>query len=132
MDRKKLLKRATFLVFTIFILNYLANYFYWYSSIPYFDMIMHFLGGFWLVLIYVYLFYPKVPSIFTIVGIVLWVLLIGILWEVFELYFVNYVAENPFNLPDTISDLFFDLLGGFLAFLYYLKRIMVSKESGVQ
>jgi len=132
MDRKKLLKRATFLIIAIFLLNYLANYFYWYSSIPYFDMLMHFLGGFWLVLIYVYLFDSKQASILTLIKIVLWVLIIGVLWEFFELYFVNYVAENPFDLPDTISDLFFDLFGGSLAFLYCMKRIMLSNESGVQ
>jgi hypothetical protein len=132
MDRKKLLKHTAFLIIAIFLLNYLANSFYWYSSILYFDMFMHFLGGFWLALIYIYLFNTKKATSLTFAKMALWVLVIGLLWEFFELYFVNYVADNPFDLSDTLSDLFFDLFGGSLAFLYCIKRIMLSKESGVQ
>ena len=46
MDRKRLFKIAAYLIATLFLLNYAATKLYWYSSIWWFDMPMHLLGGF--------------------------------------------------------------------------------------
>jgi len=125
MDRKKLLKRAIYLIFFIFIVNFLANKFYWYSSIWYFDMIMHFLGGFWLGLVCFYLFSLKIFSqefFHAAFKVSVFVLFIGLGWEIFELVFNNIVAQNPFNYLDASSDIFFDLSGGLCAILYIWKK----------
>src|ERR1035437_2761720 len=123
MCKKKLFLRFTLLIVFIFLLNSLAGEFHWYSSIWYFDMPMHFLGGFWLGLFFLWFFYPNNLSFKLIFKIILCVLLIGILWELFELFFVNYVGQLSFNTLDTTSDLSFDLVGGFSSILYFFKRI---------
>ncbi len=124
MERKEFRKTVAGLIAVIFVLNFLANKFYWYYSIWYFDMIMHFLGGLWVALAYLYL-----VSATDINQRLVWktlgaVLLIGVGWEIFEFYFINHVAENPFDQVDTLSDLFFDLLGGSGAIIYFKNKIL--------
>lgn len=130
-DRKKLLIRLALLIFFIFLVNLVALKFYWYYSIWYFDMIMHFLGGLWLGLAFIWLFSAKELTSKLIFKIILSVLLIGFLWEIFEIIFYNYVAENPFIILDTVSDICFDLTGGILAVIYFLKRIMFKQKSAI-
>jgi len=44
---------------------------------------------------------------------------VGFLWEVFEIYFeVTYFSDGFVYWTDTLSDLFFDLFGGFLGIKY--------------
>ena len=89
-------------------------------------MLMHFLGGFWLGLAFIWFLFGKNISFELscrfICKIILGVLLVGIFWEVFEFYFINYVAQNSFDTLDTISDIFFDLSGGLCAILYIWKK----------
>jgi len=131
MDSRKLLIRLIFLIFFIFLLNYLSLGFYWYSSVWYLDMPMHFLGGFWLGLALIWFFRLKEISLGLILKIILGVLLIGILWEIFEIVINKTITGNSFNIFDTTSDIFFDLAGGFFAVFYFLKRIMPIKENAV-
>ncbi len=125
MDRKRLLKRLVALIVFIFIINFIAGALYWYYSIWWFDMPMHFLGGFWLGLGYIWLFWPEDIASFAVIWkLIAAVLTIGILWEIYEIGVNNLIARNPFNALDTISDLFFDLAGGTVALLYAFKGIM--------
>lgn len=124
MDSKKLLKILVALILFILIVNFLANKFHWYFSIWYFDMIMHALGGLWVGFAALYLFTPKDLSWKTICLVLLGVVFVGAGWEAFEFVFYNNLAQNPFNNFDTFSDLFFDLMGGTVAILYYFKRIL--------
>ncbi len=123
-DRKKLSKSLFYLMFFIFIVNSLAVKFYWYSSVWYFDMPMHFLGGLWVGLALVYIFSPKQKNFTAFLKILALVLFIGVGWEVFEFIFNNVIAQNSFNVLDTVSDIFFDCAGGTLAVLYYFLRVM--------
>lgn len=98
-------------------------------------MPMHFMGGLWLGLSFIWLFSTKEVSAMSVISIILCILVVGVIWEVFELYFINHIAQNPFNLLDTLSDLFFDLAGGFFALVYLARkviRIMPRAESRVQ
>ena len=134
MDSKKLTKRLIYLILFILVVNFLSNKFYWYYSVWYLDMIMHFLGGFWVGLLAIYLFPPKdyAFDVKTILKILLFVLLIGVGWEIFEILVNDVLARNPFNTLDTLSDIFFDLSGGAFAILYFLKRIIMPiKEDTV-
>lgn len=132
MNSRKFLIRLLSLIFIIFLLNYLASQFYWYTSIWYFDMIMHFLGGVWLGMAIIWLsfkynFNSSIDfNFFT--KIILGVLFIGIFWEIFEIVLNNYTTQNDFNILDTLSDLFFDLAGGFFVILYFFKKIMPIKK----
>ncbi len=101
--------------------------FYWYSSIWYLDMPMHFLGGVWIGLFSVYLFPPKEDSLKSILKILFIVLFIGISWEIFEILVDKFITQNSFNPLDTASDLFFDFAGGLFAIFYYFKRIISIK-----
>src|SRR6185369_1088754 len=101
MDRKNLIKYLICLIFFILIVNFFANKFYWYFSIWYFDMFMHFLGGFWAALACLYLFPPKDSSFNSILRIWFLVLCIGIGWEVFEILVNDVIIRNTFNPLDT-------------------------------
>lgn len=123
MDRKRLFKILAYLVILIFLVNYVAVRLYWYNSIWYFDMPMHFAGGLFLGLAFVWLLNIQSISIKVVFKIILGVLLIGVGWEIYEIVVNNIIAQNPFNTLDTISDVFFDLAGGTTAVLYYLTKI---------
>lgn len=147
MDRKKFFKKVATLVILISLLNYVAVKLYWYSSIWYFDIIMHFLGGFWLGIFLIWLFSFRNPSLGFYLGepngikvwidwkliakIVFAVLFIGIIWEFYEIVVNDNFAQQPFNTLDTLSDVFFDLAGGISALFYlffFLLKDAVSKK----
>jgi len=90
---------------------------------------MHFLGGIWLGLAFIWLFKIEKISFKLILKIILGVLLISILWEVFEIILDKNITGNSFNTLDTISDISFDLAGGFFAVLYFLRKIMSIKKN---
>ena len=123
MERKKLVKRLVYLIFFILVVSFLANKFYWYSSIWYFDMFVHFLGGLWIGLLGFYILLIKKNSSHEIFKILLFVLCIGIGWEVFEVLVNDVITRNPFDYLDTTSDIFFDILGGFCVILYIWKKL---------
>ncbi len=131
MDKQKLFKRIVFLMLFIFLANNVALELYWYYSIWYFDMLMHFLGGLWEGLFFIYVFYVRKQILTHLFSIILFVLLIGILYEVFE-FFLSVISHDPFSILDTTSDIFFDLLGGSFAILYFFKRITSIKENALQ
>jgi hypothetical protein len=106
--------------------------FYWYSSIWYFDMPMHFLGGIWLGLISIYLFPLKNYSLKSIFKIFFIVLLVGVAWEVFEILVNRLTIQDSFNTLDTISDICFDSAGGLFAIFYFLKKVMFVEKNAVQ
>ncbi|OGI46772.1 hypothetical protein A2121_00185 [Candidatus Nomurabacteria bacterium GWB1_40_6] len=133
MDRKKLVKHLVFLMFFIFIADILAQKLHWYFSIWWFDMLMHFGGGFWVGLFFIWFFSIKDLPIFQlsfekidfklILKVLLFVLFFGILWELFEVFVHNYIAQDPFSVLDTTSDIFFDFGGGLCAILYLWKKL---------
>ncbi|MBP9715483.1 MAG: hypothetical protein KBD52_03290 [Candidatus Pacebacteria bacterium] len=131
MDKRKLSIRICLLVIFIFVTNFLAGKFHWYSSLPWFDMFMHFLGGFWLALGVMYIFPPKINSSLSILKILLGVFVIGLLWEFFEVIVDANFSKKIFDVKDTLSDLCFDLAGGLVALLYFFKRIGVKPENKV-
>jgi hypothetical protein len=97
---------------------------------------MHTMGGCFVGFLGIYLLYYKSEntevSLKKILQILLFVLIVGILWEVFELCFYNLLARNSFNVLDTTSDIFFDLSGGILAILYYSKQILLNVQNKVE
>ena len=121
---------AFILFFLIFILtNFaLALYFKLYYLFWWLDIIHHFLGGIWLILFFNFLMKrfritliserQRAALFLALIGLVA---LIGVGWEFFEFILNRYVMSIGFlGYEDTLSDLFFDLLGGVLAFLVIL------------
>ncbi len=120
--RRKLALESFLLVIAIFAVNLLANKFYWYVAIPWFDMLMHFLGGVFLALatgaFFAKLFLGK-PFLHILPALLASVLLFGTLWEAFE-YSVQSIITfaHLASIPDSFSDIIFDLLGGFVGTLF--------------
>jgi hypothetical protein len=90
-----------------------------YFSIPLYDVFMHILGGVGIGL----LVGAIIKSDFDAIAskgskIVLGVLVIGIVWELFEIIFnvAGYPLWSKAYFLDTVKDLFDDCLGGLIAF----------------
>ncbi|PIR70482.1 MAG: hypothetical protein COU46_01250 [Candidatus Niyogibacteria bacterium CG10_big_fil_rev_8_21_14_0_10_42_19] len=123
------------LLFFILFTHALAVFYNLYNLIGPLDVVLHFIGGFWLGASAFYFLYkmkpgwvsqPYIVSLLFIVGVSA---IFGILWEFFEyasdqfFYFfhVTKMSLAQPGLADTLSDLFFDLMGGLLAALYFLR-----------
>ena len=130
MSPKKILIYLTTLMFFMFGGNFLTTKFYWYYSIWWFDIVMHFLGGFWVGLFFVFLFLRK-GNIPKFVYIIFLSLFIGVLWEAFEFWMHNIIAGIPFSITDPLSDILFDLVGACLAVFYFSKFIMPREENKI-
>ena len=95
------------------------------------DILLHFLGGFWLGLLALYLLKDKnifSQPYFSLLLVLALVALGGVLWEIGEYILDELVLESvgmaqlqP-GLEDTISDLISDLIGGALASFIFQKR----------
>lgn len=116
-ERKKILTQSAIILYFIVFLDILAKIFYWYYTIWWFDILMHFLGGVFIFFLLSYLFYNKRKILFLLVG----VLVIGLFWEVFEFIFNNRIGGMVFEWGDTLFDLVFDALGGITGFFLVKK-----------
>lgn len=122
MNRTLIFHRMAYLIAFIFFVNLVAVKLYWYSLVWYFDMPMHFLGGVWLGLAMFWLLKSKEFSGKNIFLIFLGVLVVGVGWEIFEIVVDRALRGGEFNVLDTMSDIFFDLAGGFSVVLYYFRK----------
>lgn len=126
---KPLLKDIFVLAIVVACMHYAALELYLYWTTDWFDILMHFLGGFLIGLLAVFLFYtsgyvqfPKdhVGSAFAIV--LSSVLVVGLGWELWELFlgWTDVLADRG----DTILDVIMDTFGGVCAFLYASRHIV--------
>lgn len=122
MNKKKLGFFVVFLVFFILLINWLAMEFHWYYFLPWFDIPMHFLGGFWVAILFIFLLPLRKYSFKYVFLILSCVLFVGVLWELFEITLNSITLRDSFDRIDTISDLLFDLLGGFIALFIFHKK----------
>ncbi len=111
---------VSFLVFLLFI-HIFASIAHLYWLIDWVDMPMHFLGGFWVAMVFFYLNqkFFKIQNFWTTVIMTLsFVALIGVFWEFFEFLYDFFIFSKEYfgvfqrGISDTMSDLFFDLIGG--------------------
>lgn len=121
------------LILGIFILNALAGYLFWYDIFPWFDNMMHFLGGFWVGLATLTLFWDTIHSqqniYLQLAFIVLSVLFVGLVWEVYEFGVQGIMQVTGIaSIPDSISDLVFDTLGGMGAFFVAMHKTKKLKN----
>jgi hypothetical protein len=128
--KQKFFKSFSIWLFFVFILNTLANFFFWYSSIKEFDMLMHFLGGFTASLFSFWFVYKKCvlwieegnsAKVFRV--LLLMVIIIALLWEIMEFTVQGFFDVKILaNIPDSFSDLAFGALGGVVGFMYLLRK----------
>ena len=103
------------LIILIALLHYLALDRAYYWTIAWYDIMMHFLGGLWVAL--AVLWVARTERIAFLVScrwksILAAVLVVGILWEVYELLFGLTFVSDPEYWGDTTLDLVMDLIGG--------------------
>ncbi|MEK7148379.1 MAG: hypothetical protein AAB770_00510 [Patescibacteria group bacterium] len=107
---------VAFLVF-IAIVNGLAYANYWYWTMRWFDMPMHFAGGAWLAAFGVWWQYSRLgvaPKDFiSLLGVCfIFAFGVGLLWEAYEAVVSFLTVEHINAMSDTLSDILFDILGG--------------------
>lgn len=112
-----------------FTMIYEWHFYYWWV-----DMILHFAGGFWVLVLarYVANHYNIEMSgahrdVARFLVFISFVAFVGILWEFFEFILDRYITFTGFTylarvFEDTLLDLVLDILGGTIAFLLYFKN----------
>ncbi len=125
-SRAQLARKLLFVILAILAVNSIAIYFYWYSQIWWFDMPMHFAGGFFLGLLGCWgikFIHRHITSLATLaITVIGFVLIVGGGWEAYE-YGVQDITHAILANPlDSVSDIFFDLSGGTCALLYLLRK----------
>lgn len=117
MQSRSFPKALLILIISIAVVNFLAEIYSWYWRMRWFDAPMHFAGGVWLAATALWIQYERkgnplpnfnkilVTSLVAAVGI-------GFLWEVFEALLSLKLLGHINAMPDTLSDLFFDTVGG--------------------
>lgn len=130
------MKKALIALAIIFIINVFSLYYGWYLEWDWFDISMHYLGGFFVAMFMAYYLRDRlVPGIniknaLIIVGATLF---IGVVWEFAE-FIANQILIEPFyrwfglrtyfmgDLKDTITDLLMDTLGSItFMFLHFIR-----------
>ena len=124
MSRKKLFNRLGILVIGIFTINTLANVFFWYQSIWWLDLVMHFLGGLFVALLIVwvlYVIFKKLTPQFVFWYIVFGVLIIALSWELFEFsIWTLFNLKEIINIQDSVTDVITGSLGSIVGAIYFL------------
>ncbi len=128
-----------FVILGIAISHFIALKFYLYWALPWFDIMMHFLGGFWFGFIFLwFLFFSKYVQVskrddlkYFIILALLSAFSVGVAWEIFEyLAGLSFVGGEGFF--DTILDLIMDSVGGVVSAMilhrYYKKPTSIEIE----
>ena len=129
MLRKHLLSKLAYSIVTLAVVNQLATFFHWYNLVWWFDMPMHFLGGFAVFYFSAILWLPArkwVSDWRFLYEAVITTVLIGVLWEGLELYLYIHYGTPAFVTLDSISDVVFDLAGALFA-AYLSVRLLENK-----
>lgn len=108
-----------------FHLSVLQFYLYW--RFWWFDILTHFLGGLWVGISFLWLFFQservniiKNNKNYNLAVAFLASLFVGIMWEVFEYYSGIAVSDASNYAIDTATDISFGLIGGFAAYCIFV------------
>jgi hypothetical protein len=123
--KKKIFRALTSVYVLMAVLFAVGSLYGFFATIWWYDIPLHFLGGLWVSFsgVYIYLFSnffskPKTTKKTLFYSAFLTVLLLGIMWEIFEYCTGLSVRWYYSNELDTIKDIFMDLLGAILAYVY--------------
>lgn len=132
----------TLVILTLVVLagHGLGSIFSLYQAVPWFDMLMHALGGAWLASVFAVRGPLRFPSFFrelslrrSMLHIIFLVLIAGTLWEIYEygfaLWAIAQFGDLGFFQPliDTLSDLLLDVVGAAaVALLLFPKKREIS------
>ena len=111
------------LIVFIAVVNLMAEIYYWYWRMRWFDKPMHFLGGVWLASTAIWLWYGRKglrqSNFLKILGIsLLGAFGVGLLWELLQAGLGLETVGHVSRLSSSLSDLLFDVLGGMAAAIW--------------
>lgn len=123
MLKSTLFKRSFFLLFLLGIADFFANKLYLYWTLWWFDNFMHFFAGVCVAMFTVLVwqnFLDKNLSFIKAISVsILLSLIVGIIWEDFELYFrTTQLFPISAYFYDTATDLVLDIFGGIFGGIY--------------
>ena len=126
---QRLVKNASIIGILIFVVNLLANRFYWYTTIFGFDKFMHTLGGAFIIFIIASVYIKELRELRPwqiFVVLTLGAFVVGLIWEYYE-YLVQAFVKTVHlaDIPDSIGDLIFDVLGGSIGSFFV---ILINKR----
>lgn len=94
---------------------------------------MHFLGGFWVASVCLWIFYgnylfkvSKPSRVRVFAAAILFSIVMGVAWEVFEL--ATDIILFPEYIPDSVLDMVMDIVGGFFAYLFYIRNYYLHEQ----
>ena len=111
----------------IFFLNLVASYFSWYTSVWWFDMLMHFSGGLFLGCAVLLFSYSRKVSFFgsedhpDYKRMLIVPLISIIIWELIE-YSLSRYGGDPFYILDSISDACLGFAGVLVVLSFSVKK----------
>lgn len=131
-SKQKIIKKLATIIVFLAIISFLASKFYWYYAIWWLDIPMHFLGGVVVSFLFFYIFYSwllnKNFSKKLFLSLI-FVLIVGLGWEIFEYIFNNLIKGDLFYLKDTLEDLFFDILGSIVGFFVCYNPVVEFRKN---
>lgn len=125
------------LLYSILILHILGNVLGWYYTIPHFDTLMHFLGGFWVAMFLVYLIKKyakdlfrqnKLKEILFLIGITM---IIGFFWELYEFLADTFIFNKALFMQQSVVDTITDLIADFFGVLAYFLSRRIFKDLNI-
>jgi len=139
--QERILKLLFIVIWVLALVHMTAEYYYLYWTVRWFDILTHFLGGLWVGIAVVWVWYFSgyvrkmyMPDKSTVFVALLGGLLVGLLWELYE-YIVWIVTDAglPFGyIGDTILDLIMDITGagvGFLILQYFVLKKPIEAQA---
>lgn len=116
---KNIFLSAGFILVLFLISNYIFEPTYLYYEIWWLDIPMHILGGAGFSALFISILNYQNRKI-TFSKIIIAVMIIGVLWEIYEYSIHIFLGRDWNGMLDTIKDLFDDFLGA--SFAYYLSN----------
>ncbi len=137
MMQTKLFRNAFVFLCIIGILNYAGDKLYLFDSIQGYDVVLHLLSGSLIGMVvfltWDYFGLPKLNRNTMIVVTVFLALVIGIVWECYELYFgITFLSDGAAYFFDTGKDLLMDVIGGFLGALHSLLVLKTDMQKNAR
>ena len=124
MFKNKLFKHAFGVLILFGLLIFMADKLYLYWTVIWMDLVMHFLGGVWVVLVILWIWSIRKNFILpnktkTLKICIVGVMIVGLLWEVYELLIGAVRPSEGYRYwADTSSDLIMDYVGAIFGGFY--------------
>ncbi len=121
MSRKALLSATLIIAILFACLHLVAITFSLYWTVHWYDILMHFFGGFTLGVFAIFLSQYQSRSWRSFLLIFAVVMSLALVWEVFEYVYGIAVVAGENYIPDTLQDILMDSLGVGVSYFIFLR-----------